>query len=206
MATIGYAHLPIPAGGNSPTVPADLAALAEAIDPHLRHTVVDDAQRDEEFGDAPVHTLVTAEDGTMWLKTGPDPEDWVTIWEPLPNWRPITLASGNEVSTIACEVRRDGTHAFMRGRVVKSNGSNFDLPNDPIKVGSVPGDCIPGVELASWAASCSLGGTNTQAAGRMEVLEAGTSSSNGVGGDILFWFQGDGGTPYIDLSGDWWID
>lgn len=206
MATIGRAHLPIPAGGNSPTVPADLAALAEAIDDHLRHSVTDDAQRDEEFGDAPAHTLVTAEDGTMWLKTGPGASDWVTIWQPLDGWRAVTLASGNEASTIACQVRRAGTHVWMRGRVVKSNGTNFNLPNDPIKIGSVPSDCIPGVELASWSASCSLGGDNVQAAGRMEVLEAGTGSSNGVAGDILFWFQGTDGTPYIDLSGDWWID
>lgn len=206
MATIGYAHLPIPAGANSPTVPADLAALAEAIDPHLRHSVVDDAQRDAEFGDAPVHTLVTAEDGTMWLKTGPLAADWVTIWQPLEAWRPITLASGNEAGTISCEIRRVGLRVYMRGRVVKSNGSNFDLPNDPVKVGSVPGDCIPGQELASWAASCSLGGNNTDAAGRMEVLNTGTTSSNGVAGDILFWFQGTDGTPYIDLSGEWWID
>ena len=35
MATIGYAGLPIPGGGDSPTTPGHLADLAEAIDPHL---------------------------------------------------------------------------------------------------------------------------------------------------------------------------
>ena len=50
MATIGYAQLPVPAGGDSPTVPADIAELAEAVDPHLLHLVDDQADRDIRAG------------------------------------------------------------------------------------------------------------------------------------------------------------
>lgn len=205
MATIGLAKLPIPAGGNSPTVPADLAALAEAIDPHLRHTVYDQAERDADFAYAPQHTLVTAADGSMWMKTDSETNTWAVIWEPLPSWRPVTLASGVEAQTTPCEIRREGTRVSMRGRVAKSSGAVFNDVDAPIKLGAVPSDCRPQV-LASWAASCSIGGDTTDAAGRMEVLNIGTGSSNGVPGDILWWYQGTGGTSYIDLTGEWWTD
>ncbi|WP_431980001.1 hypothetical protein [Streptomyces qinglanensis] len=205
MATIGYADLPVPTDPDAPTIPAALAEFAEAVDPHLRHTVTDVTERDTLFSDAPQHTLVTADDGTMWLKLVEATNSWATIWEPLPDWRAITLSSGLEPSTIPCQVRREGKRAYTRGRVIKSDASNFYSPTDPVKIGAVPSDCIP-AELVSRPASCSLGGDTNDAAGRMEILNTGTSSGNGVPGDILWWYQGTAGTPYIDLPLDYWID
>ncbi|MDX2863502.1 hypothetical protein PV338_46075, partial [Streptomyces scabiei] len=95
MANLGYAELPVPAGGQSPTVPAHLAALAEAIDPHLRQTATDLADRTTKYATAPAHTLVTADDGTMWLKISSVADTWVTIWEPPPLWDlTLTLSAG----------------------------------------------------------------------------------------------------------------
>nr|WP_173294448.1 hypothetical protein [Streptomyces sp. FR1] len=206
MANLGYAELPVPAGGQSPTVPAHLAALAEAIDPHLRQTATDLADRTTKYATAPAHTLVTANDGTMWLKTSSVSDTWVTIWEPLPTWdRTLTLASGFQEGDveIGLMIVDSGRKVELKGRIEKTDATKITNPN-AVNLGSVPNDCIP-PELRTWPGCCSMAGTTTDAAGRLEVLGDSTTSAYGSTGDLLWWYQGTDGTDWVDISGYYWL-
>lgn len=204
MATIGYADLPVPAGGDSPTIPAAVAELATALDPHLIHHVYDQAQRDADFVLAPVQTLVIAESGMAWIKLASSSNSWATVYEPVPAWGTITLASGYEQGAATLGVRKMASGiVYLKGRIQATSG-NMDGGAAALNVGSVPDDCIPEF-IGTITASCSLGGDTTDAAGRLEVLASNSSSSSGDPGDLLWWYQGTGGTPWIDISGYYWL-
>ena len=206
MATIGYAGLPVPGGGQSPVVPADIAALAEAVDPHLRHTVTDLADRTNRFADAPAQTLVTAADGTMWLKTSSSTDTWVTIWQPPPVWdRTLTLTTGLQQGdvTIGLMVVDGGRKVELKGRVERTDGTKITDPN-AVNLGAVPVDCVPPA-LRTWSGTCSMAGTTTDAAGRLEVLGDNSTSAYGEAGDVLWWYQGTDGTDWVDISGYYWL-
>ncbi|MFF9894982.1 hypothetical protein [Streptomyces longispororuber] len=203
MATIGYADLPVPSGGDGPDVVAALAALAEAVDPHLVQHVADLAERNSTMADAPVHTVVTAADGTAWIKTA---SGWVTLSEPLQAWQStITLKSGFEEGVTDLGLRRkDGVHVYIRGRIQRTDGQLIYDPN-AVNLGSVPSSLIP-AELVTWTGTCSMSGATTDASGRLEILGQGTSNAYGVAGDILWWYQGTDGTAWVDITGDYWLD
>lgn len=204
MATIGYAQLPVPAGGQSPTVPADIAAFAEAVDPHLRHTATDLADRVNKYASAPAHTLVTANDGTMWVKTSSVSDTWVTIWEPLAAWdRTMTLSAGHQQGDVSIGLMILGKQVHLKGRIERTDATNLN-DNNAINLGSVPSDCIP-AGLRTWPGTCSMAGTTTDAAGRLEVLGSNSASAYGYSGDILWWYQGTDGTPWVDISGSYWL-
>ncbi|MFE7624618.1 hypothetical protein [Streptomyces sp. NPDC057509] len=204
MATVGLAGLPVPGGGDAPVGPGALADLALAIDPHLTLHVADKAERDSLYGDAPLHTAVSAEDGSLWLKTSASTSTWATIYEPLPAWRPLTLATGMTVGDIALGVRREGQRVSLKGRIAKTDGT---VINEAFaaNLGSVASDCIPS-GLRAYPATCSLGGPTIQAVGRLEVIGANTSSAYGGPGDLIWWFQDPAGTAWVDVTGDYWMD
>ncbi|MFM9589741.1 hypothetical protein ACKI1J_15550 [Streptomyces scabiei] len=202
MANLGYAELPVPGGGQSPTVPAHLAALAEAIDPHLRQTATDLADRTTKYATAAAHTLVTADDGTMWLKVSSVADTWVTIWEPPPLWDlTLTLSAGLQEGDVEIGLMLvdGGRRVELKGRIERTDGLKITDPN-AVNLGAVPGSCVP-AELRTWVGACSMAGTTTDAAGRLEVLPTGTSSPYGDAGDVLWWYQGTDGTDWVDLSG-----
>ncbi len=199
MATFGYAQLPVPGGGDAPTTPGDLAELATAIDPHLWQHATNKADRDSRFSAAPIHTVVTADDGSVWVKTSSS-NVWATIWEPLPAWQPIALASGiGQSGDVVPAVRVIDNRVHILGAVNKNDGSNFS--GDAIKVATVPASCIP-PQLRRYPGSCSLSGDTTDAACRIEVVgQTGASP-----GDVVVYYQATGGTPWIDLTGSYWMD
>jgi hypothetical protein len=206
LATIGFADLPVPAGGDAPQVPTDIAELATALDPHLVQHAEDQADRDSRFSTAPIQTLVIAEDGTAWMKTSSVANTWVTLSSPLQAWQPtITLKSGFEEGSVELGLRvKDATHVYLKGRIQRTDAANI-LDANAVNLGSVPSGLIP-TELRTYAATCSMAGTTTDASGRLEILEATTSSAYGDAGDILWWYQGTDGTPWVDISGDYWTD
>ncbi|MGW4300436.1 hypothetical protein ACWEHT_11725 [Streptomyces sp. NPDC004646] len=206
MATIGYAGLPIPAGGDSPTVPADVADLAEALDPHLVQHAANQADRDATYATAPAMTLVIAADGTTWIKTSSSSNTWATVHEPLQTWQDqITLNTGLDEGSVDLGIRlTQGTRVSLKGRIQRTDGQNIQDAN-AVNLGSVPTALIP-VALRTWGGTCSMAGDTTDASGRLEVLGANTSSAYGDPGDILWWYQGTGGTPWVDISGGYWMD
>lgn len=203
MATIGYAQLPVPPGGKSPTVPADIAAFAEAVDPHLRQFATDLADRTNRYATAPVQTLVTANNGTMWFKTS-TADTWATLWEPQPQWdRTLSLKPGLQTGDVSIGLMIIGSKVELKGRIERVDATNLSDPN-AINFGSVPADCIPPA-LRTWAGTCSMAGATTDGAGRLEVLGQNTASAYGVPGDLLWWYQGTEGTPWVDISGYYWL-
>lgn len=201
---IGRAKLPVPGGGQGPTVPGDLAAFALVVDAHLMQHAVDQADRNTRYADAPLHTVVSGEDGSLWVKTSATLNSWATAYEPIPDWRPLSLKAGFALSgETPIGIRRIGTRVYLQGRVLKVDGTNLD--GEAINVGSVPADCIP-KNLRTWVGGCSMAGATTDGAGRWELLGTDSSSGVGVAGDLLWWYQGTGGTPWVDLAGSYWTD
>jgi hypothetical protein len=206
LATIGFAGLPIPGGGDGPDVPADIAELAAALDPHLVQHATNQADRDSKFSAAPVQTLVIAEDGTSWVKLSSSSNTWATLYEPLQDWQAtITLKAGLEEGVVELGTRvKDGTHVYLKGRIQRTDGALIYDPN-AVNLGSVDSALIP-TELRTYGGTCSMAGTTTDASGRIEILDENTSSAYGEAGDILWWYQGTDGTGWVDISGDYWMD
>ncbi|MFE7047124.1 hypothetical protein ACFVAM_01950 [Streptomyces californicus] len=203
MATIGYANLPVPGGGDAPTWPAALADLATAIDPHLWQQVTNKAQRDSLYAGAPVGTAVTAANGSLWIKTVAGSNTWATIWEPLESWRAITPASGYQAADYAPVCRIDRGQVHLRGRLQRVDGTVFPLSG--VKIASVPADCKP-TAYGNWAGGSSIAGDPSIGVGRLEVLGPSSSTSLGVAGDIIWYSQDGSGVPWVDLSGYYWLD
>ncbi|WP_405960620.1 hypothetical protein OG235_24820 [Streptomyces sp. NBC_00024] len=208
MPTIGYAELPVPAGADAPDVVGALAALATTLDPHLVQHVTDLADRNSTLSTAPQHTVAVADDGTTWIKTDSGSNTWVTVWEPLPVWQNVTLASGYQSSAgYTPQARLIGKQVSLRGRIERTDGQV--IANNGVMVGTVPTACIPQEQVGAYAGTCSLAGDVVIGVGKLEVLETGTSSTLGDAGDITWWSQ-DGptatGTPWIAINGEYWID
>lgn len=203
MPTIGYANLPVPAGGNSPTVPGDIAALATAIDPRLRQSATDLADRTTKYAAAAAGLLVTADDGTMWLKISAS-DVWVTIWEPVMDWQPLSLASGFEAGQTDPEYRIDRGQVHLRGRITRTDTT--DIATAGVKLGEVPEEAIP-AQIASWAGGASLGGDPVTGVGRCEVFSP-DQDGNALGdaGSIIWYSQDGSGVDWVDLSGSYWLD
>lgn len=210
MATIGYAELPVPGGGDSPTTPGHLAELAEAIDPHLWQHVVNEADRNTRLAGAPVQTVAVAPNGTAWIKTATATNTWITLWEPLSAWQPITLASGYIAGETVPQVRIDRGRVWTRGRIARADGTL--LPAAGVKLGTVPNAAIP-AQLGAWAGAASLTGDAMTGVGRVEVFSADQDGNiNGNRGSIV-WYSQDGmqdngvtGVYWADISGFYWLD
>jgi hypothetical protein len=207
LPTIGYEELPVPAGGDGPDVPAALADLATALDPRLVHDVTDLADRNSRFSTAPQHTLCIAADGTTWVKTSSGSNTWATLWEPVPAWQAVTPLSGYEEGSYPLQARKIGNQVFLRGRIQRTDGQV--IPNDGVAIATVPTSCIPQEQIGAYAATSSLAGDVLIGVGKLEVLDVNTASSLGDPGTILWWSQ-DGatanGTPWVNISGSYWID
>lgn len=209
MATIGYAELPIPGGGDGPTVPGHLAELAEAIDPHLWHHVTDLADRNTRLSAAPVWTVAVAANGTTWVKTSTS-NVWATIWEPLQDWQPLTLATGYEAGQTTPEGRVFNGQAHLRGTIQRTDGQLISA--NGTKLATVPTAFIP-KQLARYAAPASMTGDAMTGTCRMEIYSP-DQDANAIGGrgSVVVWSQDgqqDSGTPglmWVDISGSYWLD
>ncbi|WP_106430255.1 hypothetical protein [Streptomyces sp. SPB78] len=203
MATIGYASLPVPAGGSAPVVPGDFAALATAVDKDLPKRATSRADRDARFAALPAGSIVTAPDGTLWTKTS---AGWLTVNAPITPWdRTVSLKSGFQQgdSALGLMVVDSGRRVELKGRIERVDGTNIYDAN-AVNFGSVPSDLIP-PSLRTLVTACSMAGATTDAAGRLEVLGTNSTSAYGQPGDLVWWYQGEGGTSWVDISGYYWL-
>lgn len=206
MATIGYAGLPAPDGGDAPTTAAAIAALAAALDPHLVQHVADQADRTATLATAPVGTVAVAADGTTWAKTDASTDTWATLWEPEPAWRTLSLATGYGINQLTPQIKRKGRQVFTRGRINRTDGTNI-VGTNGIQIASVPDDCKP-AQISTCSAFYSLTGDPLIGAGRFEVW-----GDNETTPSAVVFFSQDGaqdggavGTPWVDISGSYFLD
>ncbi|MDG9701654.1 hypothetical protein [Streptomyces sp. DH37] len=206
MATIGYADLPVPDGGDAPAGSGQLAALAAAIDPRLLHHVTNEAERDTEFAGAPVSTAVVADNGTLWIKTGVSPDVWTTVWEPYESWQNVTPAAGMTVSSPPAQYRRVGNQVYLRGRIAKTDESNI-VGTSGAAICAVPTNLAP-VTQATYPCPTSLAGDIASGVGKVEIVGADNPSSTwGPPGTLVWWNQeSTAGTPWVNISGYYWLD
>ena len=210
MATIGYAELPVPGGGDSPTTPGHLADLAEAIDPLLWQPVTNLADRDARLSGAPAGTVAKAPDATTWIKMSSVSNTWVTFWEPLQDWQPLTLAAGFESGQTIAEGRIDRGQVHLRGTIQRTDGQLISA--NGVKLATVPNAMIPD-QIARYAASASMTGDAINGTCRAEVYSP-DQDGNAIGGrgSVVIWSQDgeqDEGTPglmWVDISGSYWLD
>lgn len=204
MATVGRAQLPIPGGGDAPVGPGALAAFGLAVDPHLVQHVVDKAERDAQYDDAPLHTLVSAENGSLWVKTSATANTWAVIYEPPADWRPLALPSGYEAGQTTPEARIDRGQVHLRGRVEKSDGTV--IPISGVKIATLPDDCIP-QQISSFAGGASITGDPMTGVGRVEVFSHDQDSNSlGAAGSVIWYSQDGTGVTWVDISGSYWLD
>lgn len=205
MATIGYAQLPVPDGSDAPTGAGQMAALAAAIDLRLLHHVTNAADRDTELADAPVNTVAVAANGTMWVKTGVSPDVWVTVHEPRGAWQPVIPAAGYTISSPPAEYRLVNGQVHLRGRIARTDETN--IPTNGVAICAVPTDIAP-LTQASWPAACSLAGDIVVGVGKIEMVgKDNPSSSWGPPGTLVWWTQEvPAGTPWVNISGNYWTD
>jgi hypothetical protein len=209
VATIGYAELPIPGGGDGPTVPGHLAELAEAIDPHLWQHVTDLADRNTRFSAAPVWTVAVAANGTTWVKTSTS-NVWATLWEPLQDWQALTLATGYEAGQTLPEGRICNGQVHLRGTIQRIDGQL--ISSNGTKLATVPTALIPS-QIARYAAPSSMTGDAMVGTCRMEVYSP-DQDGNAIGsrGSVVVWSQdgqqdsGVAGLAWVDISGSYWLD
>lgn len=210
MATIGYANLPIPGGGDGPTTPGHLADLAEAIDPHLVQHATDEADRNTRYSTAPAQIVVVALDGTTWVKVSSDTNTWVTVWEPLADWQPLTLASGYEAGQTSPEGRIDRGMVHLRGRIERTDSGLIAAAG--VKLATVPDAFIP-AQISSFAGGASLNLDAMTGVGRVEVFSPDQDANSFGGRGSLIWYSQDGsqdggtaGVSWVDISGSYWLD
>lgn len=210
MATFGYANLPVPGGGDGPTMPGDLAELAEAIDPHLWQHATDQADRNTKYAAAPVQTVVVALDGTTWIKVASDSNTWITVWEPVADWVPLTLASGYEEGQTTPEGRIDRGRVYLRGRIQRTDSGLIAASG--VKLATVPTDFIP-AQISSFAGGASLTGDAMTGVGRVEIFSPDQDANTFGGRGSLIWYSQDGsqdsgtaGVMWVDISGFYWLD
>lgn len=199
---IGRAQLPVPGGGQAPTMPGDMAAFALAVDKRLVHPVDDAADRDANFGDADPGTVTVSLAGTVWVKVADG--TWITAHEEPEAWRNLPLPAGYVGGEESPKIRRVGKQVWMRGRVERTDGGLITSSGD-IKIAQVPDDCIPKA-LASGGAGMTLLGDPVIGLGRVEVLPHGWEKPAGGPGSVIWYSQDPPGSAWVGVDLTYWID
>jgi len=110
MPATTLAGLPVPAESAAPDVPADMLALATALDPRLNLLAADAADRDSKYSDAPAGTLVSTPDGWQWIRL--TDLTWLTIHSVETTtafaWSSNFADNGNSIL-----IRRDSAKYFL---------------------------------------------------------------------------------------------
>lgn len=72
---------PYPSGSDAPAAAADMMGAFMSIDAKLVHPAVDEADRNDRYGTAPLSTLVASgESEKLWMKTGPGSSSWMEVY------------------------------------------------------------------------------------------------------------------------------
>lgn len=121
--------IPYPSGSDAPAAAADMMAAFSHLDDRVVLPAIDEADRDARYADAPPSALVVAGPSkTIWMKTGPNPTDWLTVYHDT-GWvqEGFTIASGWD-STIL-QARKNGVNVNIRCELTRT-GSDIQAWDD----------------------------------------------------------------------------
>ncbi|WP_240373033.1 hypothetical protein [Brevibacterium zhoupengii] len=193
MPNSPLAKVPYPSGSDAPAAAADMMALAMATDPRLVLPAIDEADRDARYSDAPVSTMVVSgESRKIWVKTGPAPTDWWTVYErqeyrtgftALANWE---LDSAKAIrNTYTTEVR---IRAIRTGPDLSADAKG-NMPDQDIVL--VPADIAATVQeflvVGNFKAAYTSGSGSIKTDGIVKLydMHPGSTIANGE----MIWFS-----------------
>lgn len=140
MPTTPLARIPYPTGSDAPAAAADMMALVMAMDARLVLPAVDEADRDAKYSDAPVSSMVVSgESKKIWLKTGPGPTDWLTVYADT-GWVTEGFVVQDGWSITSIKARRNGVNTDIRGEFVRTGD---DIESGP--TGNITDEAIVSV-------------------------------------------------------------
>lgn len=126
MPTTDLAGLVYPSGVDAPYVATALMGLTTALDPKVVLSATDSADRDARYGAAPANVLVVcAASKSVWLKTGPNVGDWLTLYSDT-GWvtSGFTIATGWGPGSYL-QGRRIGPNIEVRGELVYTSTTDI---------------------------------------------------------------------------------
>lgn len=129
--------VPYPSGSDAPAAAADMMAIITALDAKLVLPAQDEADRDAKYADAPASTLVVSGPArTIWLKTGPGPTEWLTIFHDT-GWvsTGFTALDGWEITTVKARNRNGAVNLrcqLLRTGDTITASSVGHLPDQPL--------------------------------------------------------------------------
>lgn len=136
-----------------------------------------------------------------------------TAWVPLPYveaWRTLPLKSGwrgysNNDPQWLPQIRRVGTHVFIRGRVELTAGGNVTTAQGGSGFCTIPSDCVPAVHHADITGTCTVGTSGGAAA-----TQNGTAryQLDVTGTTFVIFFNGTTVpvSPWYGFGFDYWVD
>lgn len=141
MPNTPLGKIPYPSGSDAPAAAADMMALVMATDSRLVLPAIDEADRDAKYSEAPVSTLVVSgESKRIWLKTGPGPTDWLTVYYDT-GWVTEGFVAQDGWSITSIKARRNGVNTDIRGEFLRT-GDEIRATNtghlEDVAVVSVP--------------------------------------------------------------------
>lgn len=190
MPNSPLANVPYPSGSDAPAAAADMMALVMATDPRLVLPAVDEADRDAKYADAPVSTMVVSgQSRKIWVKTGPSPTDWWTVYERQEWTTGFTALSGWEIddaiairNTYTTEVRMK---AIRTGDDITATSTGNITPDADVAV--IPAQIADTLKLRQvitpFRASITSGGAAILVDGTIRIydLHSGSSIRNSDG-------------------------
>lgn len=206
-----HAELPNPAMEDADIVPADLLALANALDQRVLLRATSAADRDARHGGVDDGTaVINTLDGTLWMRAD---GEWLTMWQKTTEWTNCTLGSTLQGPIqIRAELSGGKLKATMSGLMTKTDGTDISAATmgGGSVVCTVPASFIP--TGASTPTIMMLGGISLTGGSFASVARLQLDTSSGQ--IIVFGNQNPatGGTPYegtpwISFDSAWyWVD
>lgn len=193
MPNSPLANVPYPSGTDAPAAAADMMALAMATDPRLVLPAVDEADRDAKYADAPVSTMVVSGESRMiWVKTGPAPTDWWTVYERQEYRTGFTALSGWELDD-ALAIKNTYT-TEMRAKFIRTGdditANEVGNISPDVDVGLVPAQIsatISNFQVSMlFRGSVNSGGASLRTDGIIRIYDAHPTSSIRNGDNVWF--------------------
>ncbi|WP_167199475.1 hypothetical protein [Brevibacterium pigmentatum] len=199
MPNSPLAKVPYPSGPDAPAAAADMMGLVMAMDPRLVLPAVDEADRDQKYADAPESTMVVSGPSKkIWVKTGPGPLDWWTVYERqeyrtgftfLTGWEPDTTIAIRNTYTTEVRIKALYTGDMITAKPDSSADAgnitpDIDVCIVPAQVAETVGEFLV---VGTYKTNVTSGAASLRNDGTVRIYDATTSGRIRTGD--YFWFS-----------------